>query len=98
MEAIDRLKPAENEEKYISLAKFFSENNHYLLTAHVRADGDAIAAVCFLHEALRALGKEVCIVLNDAKPDDKYSFLAGFYSIRSIRDEKLPFTPANFKR
>jgi bifunctional oligoribonuclease and PAP phosphatase NrnA len=67
-------------------------NNHdnFVVTAHIRADGDAIAAICFMSEMLRNSGKTVYPVLQDNIPDKKYSFLAGFDRILSCETAALP--------
>lgn len=59
------------------------ERTHFLVTAHVRADGDAIAAVCFMTECLRLMGKDARAILSDSNIDERYSFLPGFNSIQS---------------
>ncbi len=67
-------------------ADVIRKRNSFIVTAHIRADGDAIAAVIFVSKMLGALGKDACALLHDPVIDPKYSFLKGFDSIRSLKD------------
>jgi len=95
MNAIDRLKPLKDNDKYQNFADFIKANDKFLLTAHIRADGDAIGAICFLYNVLKILKKKVYPVLSDSNPDPKYAFLKGFENIHSIDDGKSDFVPQN---
>lgn len=55
---------------------------HIVVTAHVSPDGDAIGSVVALYHALKGLGKDVHMVLDDTI-DDKFFFLPGVTDIRT---------------
>lgn len=61
----------------------------FIVTAHERADGDAIAAVCTVSELLRRMNKRVVSVLADSRPDPRYAYLLGFDRITSA-DTDMP--------
>ncbi|MCD4654896.1 bifunctional oligoribonuclease/PAP phosphatase NrnA [bacterium] len=96
MEPLDRLEPLKNEKKYEEFVDFLINTDNFLLTAHIRADGDAIAAVCFLHKVLRKLNKNVYSVLSDPEPDPKYHFLSGFEYIQSVKNVRSGFHQIGF--
>ncbi len=66
------------------IAEVLMEQDDFLIAAHLRADGDAIASVCFFIALLNRLGKKFRVVLDDDKPDNRYDFLSGFDQIASI--------------
>lgn len=59
---------------YDSIAAFFRGRDRYLITGHVRADGDCLGAEAALYHLLRALGKTVHIV-NPDPVAQRYRFL-----------------------
>ncbi|MBN1552647.1 bifunctional oligoribonuclease/PAP phosphatase NrnA [bacterium] len=61
-----------------NLFSLLEKSDRVLVTAHIRADGDAIASVCFFSTLLIRMGKSVQAVLHDSNPDNRYSFLHGF--------------------
>ncbi len=52
----------------------------FLVTAHVRLDGDALGSALALYHILRAMGKEVVVYNQDETPD-VYTFLPGTQEI-----------------
>jgi phosphoesterase RecJ-like protein len=64
---------------------FLNRNNHFLITAHMNADGDAYASVLAVAHVLEKLGKESVIVFHDERIDEKYRFLEGFERITSYK-------------
>jgi bifunctional oligoribonuclease and PAP phosphatase NrnA len=74
------------------VVQLFSAFDTFIITSHMRADGDAIAAICFVSEILRQAGKTVFSVIADPVPDPRYGFLAGFNHIQSIHAAHLPFS------
>ena len=93
MNVTTRLTHEKHHEKYQQLAEYLKENDNYLVTAHIRADGDAIAAICFVQEALCLMGKKVHGFVSDPAADPKYSFLQGFDKIGSVNDGMPDFQP-----
>jgi phosphoesterase RecJ-like protein len=66
---------------------FFASHQRFLVTSHIRPDGDAVGSVLGLGLALKAAGKTVEMVLPDGAPEI-YSFLPGFRQIsRKIKSE-----------
>ncbi len=60
----------------------------FLITAHVRPDGDAIGSELALYNVLKDMGKEV-LVYNQDKTPDNYLFLPGSESIvHELKDPK----------
>lgn len=60
---------------YDRVAELLRERDRFLLTGHVRADGDCLGAECALFHLLRALGKTAAIV-NPDPIHERYAFLA----------------------
>lgn len=58
---------------------------HIVVTAHVSPDGDAIGSVVALYHALKGLGKDVHMVIDDTI-DDKFFFLPGVEAIQKPED------------
>ncbi len=75
---------------YQRIAAIFREHESFIVSAHIRADGDAIAALCFVDSLLKRLGKTVLAVLHDTLPDQKYSFLESFHDIRPVSSVLCP--------
>ncbi|MFN0207518.1 MAG: DHH family phosphoesterase [Planctomycetota bacterium] len=59
---------------YDRVANFFRERDHFLLTGHVRADGDCLGSEVALYHLLVSLGKTVNIV-NPDPIAPRYKFL-----------------------
>ena len=57
-----------------SAADLCSQASRVVISGHLRADGDCLGAAIVLTHALRAMGKQVTILLPDA-PDPRYGFL-----------------------
>jgi len=53
---------------------FVHRHNHFLLTTHVRPDGDGLGSILALGEAVRGLGKQVQLAIPSKLPP-RYSFL-----------------------
>ncbi len=72
------------------LIKLLIEEDRFLITTHLRPDGDAIGSQLALAAILARLGKEV-IVENESPIPRNFVFLPGADLIRPFRD--LPFQP-----
>ena len=57
----------------------------FLVTSHLRADGDAIASMIFIIQILTKLNKKYWALLHDTQPDPRYKFLSGFEQIQSVQ-------------
>lgn len=68
------------------IVKFIGEHDNFLLSAHVNADGDAVASVIAMRLLLNKLGKRSVMVLHDAAVDPRYDFLADFQNIHSMKN------------
>lgn len=68
------------------LVEALRKNDDYLVTTHARADGDAVGAVCAVVLALDRMGKRSRVILDDAYPDPKYTFLAPTSRFTCIED------------
>lgn len=64
---------------------------HIVVTAHVSPDGDAIGSVVALYQALKGLGKDVKMVIDDTI-DDTFAFLNGVAEIQRPEDVMVDAT------
>ena len=69
---------------------FLKKRNQYLVSAHLNADGDAIASVIAMGMLLEKLGKKYYMVLHDAQIDSRFSYLKNFEKIYTY-DSSLHF-------
>jgi len=58
--------------------EFINHNDNFLVSAHINADGDAIASVIAMGILLGHLKKRYYMVLNDAQIDSRFSYLKKF--------------------
>ncbi len=65
------------------ILSFIKKRNQYLVTAHLNADGDAIASVIAIGLLLDKLGKKYYMVLHDAQIDDRFNYLKNFDNIHT---------------
>ncbi len=63
-----------------------NKRDHFLITAHINADGDAVSAMLAMASFLRLLGKDYIMVLHDENPDSRFSYLKNFEKIHSYAD------------
>jgi phosphoesterase RecJ-like protein len=75
---------------HIELAKeileFISAENNFLLSAHVNADGDAVASVLAVSMLLDFFDKNYFIVFNDQEIDSRFNYLKNFEKIINYND------------
>ena len=64
----------DNANIHIDLKKILHEYNDFLITSHIRPDGDAVGSILGLGIALNEFGKNVQLVLTDGVPN-KFRFL-----------------------
>ena len=69
------------------ILKFIEENDNFLVTAHLSADGDAYGAALAVAYFLKLNQKKCQIVFHDQQKDEKYKFLTGWEDIVSYSDE-----------
>lgn len=68
---------------------FIKAHDNFLISAHINADGDAIASVIAINLLLAKMNKSSVMVLHDQKIDERYNYLKGFENILSYSD-KIP--------
>ncbi len=68
------------------ILKFIDQNEDFLISAHINADGDAIASVIAVHMLLEKLGKRSVMVLHDEKVDNRFNYLKYFDRIRHVHE------------
>ena len=74
------------------IVDFINERDNYLLSAHINADGDAVAAVAAVHMMLNQLGKKSVMVFSDQKIDSRFDYLKHFQDIFHYSESlDLPF-------
>lgn len=66
------------------IADFIRQNNNYLLSCHINADGDAISSTLAIAFVLEQFNKSYRIVLHDELPDQRFSFLKQFEKIEWV--------------
>jgi phosphoesterase RecJ-like protein len=70
--------------------RFLKGGDHYLISTHINADGDAIGSILALARMVEIVGKSCRIVLHDREADLKYRFLAGFDRIAAYSPSDRP--------
>src|SRR3972149_1406336 len=58
------------------ISEIIQQHQTFLITAHVRPDGDALGSELALYYVLRNLGKEA-LIFNQDKTPENYEFLPG---------------------
>ena len=58
--------------------EFINQNDYFLVSAHINADGDAVASVIAVGLLLERLKKKYYMILNDAEINSRYSYLKNF--------------------
>lgn len=77
------------------IINFIKQNNNFLLSAHVNADGDAIASTLAMSLLLEYLQKDYFIVFNDQEIDSRFNYLQNFDKIIHYNKKlDLPITSA----
>ncbi len=72
--------------------EFIHHNNNFLVSAHINADGDAIASVIAMGILLEYLKKKYYMVLHDTQIDVRFAYLKNFSRIityNSVLDLQL---------
>jgi phosphoesterase RecJ-like protein len=64
-----------------------NKRDHFLITAHLSADGDAISSVLAMSYLLTALKKDFIMVLHDENIDDRFNYLKNFNDIYSYKED-----------
>jgi len=72
--------------KISPILEFIDQNDNFLLTAHINADGDAIASVLAASLFLDKLNKEYKIILHDQSIDPKYNYIKNWEKIESFNE------------
>lgn len=72
------------------ISRIIKQHHRFLITTHVRADGDGIGSEIALYHALMGMGKSVCIV-NDSPIPQIYKFIiphSGIYVYPELPEDK----------
>jgi len=70
-----------------SVINFIKNHDNFLVSAHINADGDAIASVLSVGMMLKHFGKKHYMVLHDQNIDDRFNYMAGFENIIPYSDQ-----------
>jgi phosphoesterase RecJ-like protein len=76
-----------HKEKAQKIYTYISQNDHFLLSAHVNADGDAIASVVAMGLLLEKIDKHYEMVLHDQEIDCRFTYLKNFDSIHHYAND-----------
>lgn len=74
------------------ILNFIRRHDDFLLSAHINADGDAIAAVLALGLLLDLLNKKYTMILHDPQPDIRFNYLKNFEKILAYQDQLKIYT------
>ena len=74
-------------ETALEILAFIEKHDHFLLSAHINADGDAYASMIAVHLLLTALQKKSVMILTDTKTAPRYDFLKYFNKILHYSDK-----------
>jgi phosphoesterase RecJ-like protein len=77
----------EHQEKAKEIVTYISQNDHFLVSAHVNADGDAIASVIAIGLLLDSMDKQYEMVLHDQQFDFRFTYLKNFDKIHHYSDD-----------
>ena len=77
----------EHTQKAREVLDFINSNDHFLVSAHINADGDAIASVLAIGMFLDQLNKKYSMVLHDQEIDQRFNYLNGFDNILHYSDQ-----------
>ena len=58
--------------------KFIHQNDHFLVSAHINADGDAVASVIAIGLLLGHFKKKYYMIFHDSQINNRYSYLKNF--------------------
>ena len=73
--------------------QFIAQHQHFVVTAHMSPDGDAVGSALALKQYLEVKGKEAKVVLNDP-PGDNLFFIPGYRSDVIVYDNQNDGTPS----
>jgi len=76
------------------IIEFITREDHFLITCHLNADGDAYASVLAVAQMLKKMGKQYYIVVPDQQVEHRYGFLPFFDEIKPYADD-LDLGPIN---
>jgi bifunctional oligoribonuclease and PAP phosphatase NrnA len=77
------------------IIEFIKSNDNFLLSAHVNADGDAVASVLAVSMLLEYYNKTYFAVFNDQQIDSRFNYLKNFDKIINYNDSlNLPIQAA----
>ncbi|MHB2153116.1 DHH family phosphoesterase [Calditrichota bacterium GD2] len=65
---------------------FIEARDHFMLSGHINADGDAIAAVIATYLFLKKLGKTSHMIFTDKNLDVRFEYLEPFRDIKHYKD------------
>ncbi len=79
-------------EKHIEVARqileFIRRHDHFMLSGHINADGDAIASVLAMQMFLEKMGKTAYAVFSDKELDNRFNYLQNFGRIINYNPQK----------
>jgi len=73
-------------EKSAKVIEFIKNHDHFLLSAHINADGDAVASVLAMSLLLDKMGKHNYCVFSDQKIDSRYNYIGNYDKIQHYHE------------
>lgn len=83
-------------DKIAAIVDFIKQNDNYLLTTHINADGDAYGSLLACSLWLDKLGKKYRILLHDQIIDSKYNFIGNWKKIESLPENEIDSLKGSF--
>lgn len=66
---------------------FIANRDHFLVSAHINADGDAVASVLAMGMMLEQMGKKYYMVFHDRQIDTRFNYMRGYDRIINFKPE-----------
>lgn len=77
---------------FSKIEDFLRTRDRFLLTTHVRPDGDCIASTLLMTYVLESFRKEYRVIIDDVVPS-KFDFLSGIQRIESFDETGVAYSP-----
>jgi phosphoesterase RecJ-like protein len=79
-------------DRFLEIKSFVEQADDFLITTHIRSDGDSITSILLFASILRFLKKRFCVYVDDEIPR-KLNFLPGIKTVENGNKEGCAFQP-----
>ena len=70
------------------ILNFIDAHDHFLVSAHVNADGDALASIIAMGLLLKQLGKNYLMIIHDQQVDSRFDYLKDLDQIQNYNSNE----------